>query len=241
MWGGKMPRHFLLRHFSINPRVGVGGRSVSNTTASRPLFMQAQFWLLTIPHADFLPFKHPNVSWIRGQLESGNTTSYLHWQLAVRFVRPVRLGCVKSTFGTTCHAEPSRSAAANAYVWKDETRVDGTQFELGEVAFKRNCKADWAAVLDNAKRGRFDDIPPDIVVRHYGNLRRIASDHSVPVAIEREAVCYWGRTGAGKSRRAWEEASLQAYPKDPRTKFWDGYRGQKHVVVDEFRGMIAIT
>jgi len=59
--------------------------------------------------------------------------------------------------------------------------------------------------------------------------------------MEREIVCYWGTTGMGKSRRAWEEAGLNAYPKDPRSKFWDGYRGQEHVVFDEFRGGIDIS
>jgi len=51
---------------------------------------------------------------------------------------------------------------------------------------------------------------------------------------------FWGRSGSGKSRRAWEEAGLDAYPKDPRTKFWCGYRGQVNVVIDEFRGGIDI-
>lgn len=54
-------------------------------------------------------------------------------------------------------------------------------------------------------------------------------------------LLFWGRTGSGKSRRAWQEAGWDAYPKDPRTKFWDGYRGQEHVVVDEFRGGIDVA
>lgn len=29
--------------------------------------------------------------------------------------------------------------------------------------------------------------------------------------------------------------------KDPRTKFWDGYRGEEHVVIDEFRGDINVS
>lgn len=62
-----------------------------------------------------------------------------------------------------------------------------------------------------------------------------------PVGIERTVTVYWGRTGTGKSRRAWNEAGLDAYPKDPRTKFWDGYRAHKHVVMDEFRGGIDIA
>lgn len=76
---------------------------------------------------------------------------------------------------------------------------------------------------------------------HYGNLRRIAMDNLQAIAMEREVIVLWGSTGVGKSRRAWEEAGLDAYPKDPRTKFWDGYRSQKHVVVDEFRGGIDIA
>lgn len=52
---------------------------------------------------------------------------------------------------------------------------------------------------------------------------------------------FWGATGVGKSRRAWAEATFDAYPKDPRTKFWDGYRGQEHVVIDEFRGGIDVS
>ena len=34
---------------------------------------------------------------------------------------------------------------------------------------------------------------------------------------------------------------MDAYPKDPRTKFWDGYKGHKYVVMDEFRGSIDIS
>lgn len=78
-------------------------------------------------------------------------------------------------------------------------------------------------------------------VRNYNSLRRIATDHLQADPIEREVVVYWGTTGTGKSRRAWDEATFDAYPKDPRTKFWCGYRGQAHVVLDEFRGGIDIA
>lgn len=59
--------------------------------------------------------------------------------------------------------------------------------------------------------------------------------------MERKVTVFWGPTGTGKSRRAWEEAGLDAYPKDPRTKFWDGYDRQEHVVIDEFRGAIDVS
>lgn len=201
---------------------------------------QARYWLLTIPHYAFTPYLPPNVAYIRGQLESGSEGGYLHWQVLVIFERKFRLAGLKAIFGTAVHAEPSRSSAADEYVWKEDTRVAGTQFELGTRPIQRGRTVDWERVRQEAKRGRLDDIPGDIYIRHYGNLKRIAVDNCEPVAVEREVVVLWGPTGVGKSRRAWEQAGLHAYPKDPRSKYWDGYRGQEHVVIDEFRGDIDI-
>jgi len=61
------------------------------------------------------------------------------------------------------------------------------------------------------------------------------------VAQEKEVYVFWGRTGTGKSKRAWEEASLSAYPKSPTSIWWCGYQGHENVVIDEFRGQINIS
>lgn len=159
----------------------------------------------------------------------------------VTLQRKQRLAWIKRLFGDQAHAELSRSEAARAYCFKVETSVEGTAFELGQLPVRRNNSEDWGRIRDLAKRGRLDDIPGDIYVRCYNQLRRITTDHLAPTPMQREVVCYWGRTGTGKSRRAWDEAGMDAYPKDPRSKFWDGYRGQTHVVVDEFRGGIDIS
>lgn len=201
---------------------------------------QARYWLLTIPQHAFTPYQPPGVTYIRGQLERGESTGYLHWQVLVAFQRKLRLGGLKTIFGSSVHAEPSRSDAAMAYVWKDDTRIDGTQFELGSRPIQRSSSADWEAIRQNAKKGQLDNIPADIFVRYYNALKRISVDYCEPVAVERQVFVYWGPTGVGKSRRAWSEAGIEAYPKDPRSKFWDGYRGQSNVVIDEFRGDIDI-
>lgn len=89
---------------------------------------QARYWILTIPHADFLPYKPPTVTYIRGQLERGSgTNQYLHWQLCIGFERKQRLRYVKSLFGNSAHAEPTRSDAAREYVWKDDTAIRETR------------------------------------------------------------------------------------------------------------------
>lgn len=205
--------------------------------------MQGIYWLLTIPEDAYeRPSTLPKqISWIKGQLEVGQDTGYRHWQLMVGMRRKCRLAAIKKLFGERCHAELSRSAAADNYVCKEETSVAGTRFELGEKPIKRNDPKDWDKIRVLARAGKLEDIPGDIYVRCYNQLRRIATDHLQPVAIERTVVCYWGKTGTGKSRSAWSEAGESAYPKDPRSKFWDGYRGQENVVMDEFRGGIDVA
>lgn len=205
---------------------------------------QAKYWLLTIPADAWTPPSScpDSICYIKGQRECGDNTGYEHWQLLAIFTRAVRLAAVKSAFGgQRVHAEPSRSAAADAYVWKDDTAVAGTRFELGVKPFRRQSATDWEAVWAAATEGRIVDVPADVRVRHYHVLRSISSDNAQPAAIERRVFVFWGRTGTGKSRRAWQEAGMEAYPKDPRSKFWDGYKSQSHVIVDEFRGGIDIS
>lgn len=202
---------------------------------------QFKYFLLTIPHHEFVPFLPTSIAYIKGQLELSNATAYLHWQLMVVTSKKCTVTKLKSVFGDSAHIEPSRSVAAEQYVWKEDTAVIGTRFELGAKPFKRNDSKDWDEIRNMAREGRLDDLPGDVYIRHYSNLKRIACDHMQAVAVERQVMVYWGRTGAGKSRRAWDEASLDAYPKDPRSKFWDGYRGQENVVIDEFRGGIDIS
>lgn len=199
---------------------------------------QAKFWILTIPQHEFIPHLPKPCCWIKGQLEQG-AGGFVHWQVCVCFTKKVRLGSVRDLFGTA-HAEPTRSAAAMEYVHKDDTAIVETRFELGVLPRQRTA-ADWDEIRDLARAGRLDAIPADIYVRCYNSLKRIAKDHLVPLPMERTVYVFWGTTGTGKSRRAWDEATNSAFPKDPRTKFWDGYDGHEHVVIDEFRGGIDIS
>lgn len=199
----------------------------------------ARYFILTIPQHQFTPFIPESVQWIKGQLELSES-GFLHWQLVAGFKKSVRLAHVRKTFGPY-HAEATRSDAAEEYVWKDDTSVDGTRFELGIKPLKRGVSKDWDQILNSAKTGQFENIPADVYIRSYSALKKIRSDSLEPCAIVRTIRVFWGTTGTGKSHRAWEEAGLDAYPKDPRTKFWDGYREHDKVVIDEFRGGIDIS
>ena len=78
-----------------------------------------------------------------------------------------------------------------------------------------------------------DEIPANIRVNSYNALCRIAKDNMVAEPMQRTVKVFWGKTGTGKSRRAWEEAGWDAYPKIPSTKFWDGYQDQPNIVIDD--------
>lgn len=221
----------------------MGNHSVSNTRvptarAYRMKNARGQYWSVTIPHYGFTPYLPPDVSWIRGQLERGDS-GYLHWQLAVYFGRRVYLKHVTDILGKW-HVELARSDAIEKYVWKEDTAIPSTRFELGEKPFKRQSKRDWDQVYALAVEGNISTIDKSILVPYYNAIKRICQDNLQPIAVERSVHVFWGDTATGKSRRAWEEAGLLAYPKDPRTKFWDGYNGQENVVIDEFRGAIAV-
>lgn len=208
---------------------------------------QGIFWLCTIPATnshtlDWPPRELiPGLSWIKGQRELGSTTDYDHWQVCVAFNKKISLSGIQKLLGTDGHYELSRSSAAADYVWKQETSVDGTRFELGVKPIQRNCKIEWESVWNAAKLGKLEDIPANVRVSSYRALRTIASDYSKTQPLDRECYVFWGPTGTGKSHRAWAEAGMDSYSKDPRTKFWDGYNGESNVVLDEFRGSIDIS
>lgn len=176
-----------------------------------------------------------------GDVQMGEGGGYRHLQAVLCTKRPVRVSQLKRMFMDTWHFERTRSSAANAYVWKEETRVPGTQFEVGSIPLKRNDKTDWDKIKQLAMEGKLEEMESQIYVCHYRSLKAIAYDHLKPDPMVRIVNVYWGLTGVGKSRRAWQEAGFHAYPKDPRTKFWDGYRGHENVVIDEFRGDIDIA
>lgn len=179
-------------------------------------------------------------SYMAGQLEVGGTTGYRHWQAVLYFRNRASLRRIKALF-PRAHAEVTRSSAARDYVWKDDTAVPDTRFEFGSMPMNRNNRTDWDSVLLDTRAGNWDSIPADVYIRCFSNLNKIHVESLKPVAQEKTVYVFWGRTGTGKSRRAWDEATFDAYPKDPCTKWWDGYRGQRNVVIDEFRGQIGIS
>lgn len=104
-----------------------------------------------------------------------------------------------------------------------------TKKQQGENEQQRHALAYTAA-----KEGRLDDIPGDIMLRSYGNIKRIAFDHQrPPPGLEGELINEWiyGPAGTGKSTRAFAE-NPGAYLKAV-NKWWDGYTDHATVIVED--------
>lgn len=196
-----------------------------------------RYWILTIPKDDFTQWTElrDNVIFLTGQLESGGQTGYQHWQLMAIFNRNTRLAGVKKTFGTRIHAELTRSAAAEGYCNKEDTAIDGTRFTIGEKPFKRNSKVDWEQQLAHAKHGELEKCDPSIQLRYYGTLKKLGCDYRK----EPDDLCgvcgvwIFGPAGVGKSRFVRENYGGSLFSKMI-NKWWDGYKDEKFVLLDDF-------
>lgn len=137
--------------------------------------VQARYWILTIPEDAFTPYLPVDFAYIRGQLEIGEG-GFRHWQIIAYSKSQVSRSVVRLTFGPY-HCEPTKSKAAENYVWKEETAVPDTRFEFGVKSIKRFSPKDWEATLLACKQGDWDKVPPDVLIRCYSNLKRIHVDN----------------------------------------------------------------
>ena len=194
---------------------------------------KARNWLCTLnnPGEITLATVHEltKATYTVGQLEKGENGT-LHLQFFQNFKIPVRLAHYKKAL-PAAHCEPAIGDKAREYCQKTESRVEGP-WEYGVKPLQRNSKADWEEVYLNAKRGRIEDIPADIRVRCYSQLKKIEKDHLVVKDCDRlRGVWIYGPAGTGKSRSARRDYP-DAYPKLC-NKWWDGYQGQKNVIMDD--------
>jgi len=206
---------------------------------------QGSHFILTIPSDAWCPPTelgqlHPLLRYVKGQKELGEG-GFIHWQVVCQSRKKCTITALKQCFCNEAHVEFTRSAAADQYVWKEDTRVADSQFEVGSKSLKRNSSADWDSVWDFAKAGDLLSIPADIRIRSYHTLKRIRKDYdTAPFRPNIQVYVFTGVSGSGKSHRMFQEAGPDYYIKSSTTKWWDGYRGESNVIIDEFRGQIAV-
>ena len=208
---------------------------------------QCRYYIGTWKYTEFsLPSPMPEAwSFFCGQREVGGQSEYEHFQFVVGFRRSTRFNKAKSFFPACVHLEAVKDLDnALDYCHKSDTAIEHSYVELGVRPVRRNSSRDWTDVWDAARSGDLESIDPQILVTHYNNLKRIRADFVTPPVREGvQLFIYWGLTGSGKSYRAFQEAKedgVLPYFKSSSNKWWDGYRGETCVVIDEFEGKVSI-
>lgn len=191
-------------------------------------------WLCTLNNPDQISLEKIHeilkADYTVGQLEKGENGT-LHFQFYQHFSISKRLSHYKKLL-PQAHCEPVVvDNGADKYCMKEETRVEGP-WEYGTKPIRRNNKSDWDQIYLKAKTGKIEEIPADIRVRCYSQLKKIEKDHLViEDSSDVRGVWIYGKSGYGKSRMARRDYP-GAYPKLC-NKWWDGYQNQKYVIMDD--------
>jgi hypothetical protein len=162
-----------------------------------------------------------------------------HLQGYVRFKNP-RTGSGLSRLLARAHWEIALGTPLEnfAYCSKDGDFEEWGTRPLSPKEKGNQEKQRWLDARDAAIHGEIDSIPADIFVRHYGAIRSIMKDYMKPAedleGDEDLKVGLWihGPAGVGKSSYA-RERYPNAYKKNI-NKWWDGYRGEESVIIDDW-------
>ena len=196
-----------------------------------------RFWCFTInnPTAEDDPNKW-DVRFVVWQKEKGDEETE-HYQGYVEMPRGVRLAAMKK-INARAHWEPRQGTQeqAIAYCEKEESRVEGP-WRKGELV-TQGKRTDLVAFANDIKDNKrtYSEIceqRPDMVLKYSRNIQSLIGGLQKPYEHDDvRGVWYFGPPGTGKSHKAWTE-NPGAYDK-AQNKWFDGYEGQKVIVLDDF-------
>ncbi len=165
-----------------------------------------------------------------------------HFQGYIEFFDGKRLLQVKSVLGE-CHLEPRFGSRTEAreYCRKKASAIAGSQFEFGEWREDSTRKRKLCDMLrtDMSLKELIQETPHLYVLYHRG-LEKLYARRKEEYARRFRKVTVdvlIGDTGCGKTKRA--TAGIDWFIMPCSEKLWfDGYRGQKTLIIDDFYGGI---
>lgn len=159
-----------------------------------------------------------------------------HLQCYVSFSRKQRLSQVKSIFGDRVHAEKAKGSPEQN---KKYCEKEGDSFEYGNCPRGRGARTDLSAAIAAVKAGASRRI---LIEEHgiaYSRAHRVLGEAMLIYARTRDWApvvrVYYGETGIGKTRRAFEETESSPYMHSG-GQWFDGYDEHEDVIFDDFGG-----
>ncbi len=193
----------------------------------------------------------PGISFYVFQLEKCPETGRLHYQGYMEFDKKYRLSTLRLRWvvvGPPPHFDLRRGTQDQAieYCSKEETRMSGP-WSFGEKSKSvQGQRTDLEGIYDLIKSGHgmvdIIDSAPASFIRYSSGIEKMILYLKRPRPLDSPPIIelYYGSTGTGKSRQAYE-LYPDLYSKDPETHWWDLYSAQITVLVDDFAGRASKT
>lgn len=167
-------------------------------------------------------------------------TGTQHLQGYVCFENQRTLTALKK-LSTRAHWEIARGTPKQASEYCEK---DGDVFEKGTRPMSQSEKGSgekrrWEDAFIAVSEGRYDDVPKDILCSKLKNIEyavdrvRMSKQQLETLDGELEHEWWYGPTGTGKSKEA-RDRYPGSYIKDPKNAWWDGYKGEENVIIDDF-------
>ncbi|AXQ66034.1 MAG: putative viral replication protein [Cressdnaviricota sp.] len=203
-----------------------------------------------------------NLVYCRWQLEKCGTTDRYHYQGFIQFKSRVKFTAVKTALQkagaerpNTVHVEWRRGTVKQAddYCKKQDTQQQESQ-TAGTLALPagQGARSDLKRLRAKTKRARsmddlyLDEDTEDDIQMELAKYPKYCA--GLLAAIQRKkarkfrkvkVITLWGTTGTGKTRYAYERGAFKWSPPSDTTKeWWDGYAGEKAILIDEFYGQM---
>lgn len=227
-------------------------------------------WLLTINNPVEKGYTHDKLIEIMEQFkgvtyycmsdEIGLETKTYHTHLFIYAPNGVRFNTIQKRV-PNCHIDYCKGTAQQNrdYVFKEgkysgtdkeDTRVDGTQLEWGEMPVERQGRRnDIVDLYDMIANGMSDfqilDTSPDYMLNlnQIRQTRQVIRSEKFKNTFRQLITTYiWGSTGGGKTRYVMEKYGYENVYRVTNYKHpFDDYRGQDVVLFDEFRSSLPLA
>lgn len=163
----------------------------------------------------------------------------------IEFTKKKRPSWLKNNVSKKAHFEPRRGTAEQArdYCRKDESRVSGP-YECGTWApTTPGQRTDLEAAIDTLKRDglkRVAEEHPELLLKYSRGFQTLALFTAPRRRHPPTVSLYYGKTGTGKTRAAYDEYP-DLYRKPPGHTWFDGYSNEECLLLDDFSGAASKT
>lgn len=160
-------------------------------------------------------------------------TKKKHFQGWVYFTNPRSFKSIQKLLKPR-HIEPMNGTVEQNIAY---CKKDGIVTELGEKPAQGN-RTDLEELKDMIKDGaKAKDIfeaQPGNYIRYHRGIEKAMNLYKIKRNWKMDVRIYWGPPESGKTKKVYEEFNSEDIYQKPTGKWWDGYDGEKVVIIDDF-------